>query len=88
MSAVFEFDEADLAITHADRSDDEAHCAGESGYSSEDDAPEPTPILADERLYEVPLAEDYISSSVKNAPLKRKACKDDFDVLKVLGRGA
>ncbi|KAI8139689.1 kinase-like domain-containing protein [Fennellomyces sp. T-0311] len=89
MSAVFEFDEADLAITHGDRSDDDAHIGGESGYSSENDAPEPTPILADERLYEVPLAEDYISSSVRaSKPIQKKACKDDFDVLKVLGRGA
>ena len=99
MSAVFEFDEADLAITGGDHTDGEedhgnngvsTHNGLESGYASENDAAEPTPISADERLYEVPLAEDFISSSVQESKRnhKQKACKDDFNILKVLGRGA
>ncbi|KAG2225312.1 hypothetical protein INT45_005556 [Circinella minor] len=99
MSAVFEFDEADLAITGGDHTDGEedvghngvsTHNGLESGYASENDTAEPIPISADERLYEVPLAEDFISSSVQESKRKhnKKACKDDFDVLKVLGRGA
>ncbi|KAI9252399.1 kinase-like domain-containing protein [Phascolomyces articulosus] len=97
MSAVFEFDEADLAITGGDHSDDDDDDGNhvstpnglESGYASENDTAEPTPISADERLYEVPLAEDFISSSVQESKRKhKKACKNDFDVLKVLGRGA
>ncbi|KAI7855446.1 serine/threonine protein kinase Psk1 [Circinella umbellata] len=99
MSAVFEFDEADLAITGGDHTDGEeddghngvsTHNALESGYASENDTAEPILISADERLYEVPLAEDFISSSVQESKRKhnKKACKDDFNVLKVLGRGA
>ncbi|KAF7729127.1 serine/threonine protein kinase psk1 [Apophysomyces ossiformis] len=85
MSAVFEFDDDDELGGQNIRSQEEQ----ESGYSSEIDAAEPTPIVADEKLYEVPIGEGFISSSVKeSSPLNRKTTKDDFEVLKLLGRGA
>lgn len=94
MSAVFEFDDEALrrnsvdSLKHDDAADIPAE-VDESGYSSEIDAAEPTPIPADERLYEVALGKNYISSSVKDssAPAKR-ICIDDFEILKLLGRGA
>ncbi|GAN07908.1 AGC family protein serine/threonine kinase domain-containing protein [Mucor ambiguus] len=90
MSAVFEFD--DLPSIHISRSATTATLEdiSESGYSSEVDATEPTQIPLDEKLYEVPLAENFISSSL-STPLtrdNRKVSLDDFEILKLLGRGA
>lgn len=112
MSAVFEFDDEDLAalqrrsidghlelgntdVGSDDRMDSNNNgtlAVGgglESGYASEADTAEPTPIPADERLYEVSLDQDYVSSSVKETQRPRKRVyKEDFEVLKLLGRGA
>lgn len=112
MSAVFEFDDEDLAALQRrsidghfelgntdagsdDRTDSNNNgtlAVGgglESGYASEADTAEPTPIPADERLYEVSLDQDYVSSSVKETQQPRKRVyKEDFEVLKLLGRGA
>ncbi|CAO3608669.1 unnamed protein product [Cunninghamella blakesleeana] len=66
----------------------------ESGYSSEADAAEPTPIPRDEKVYEVELGKKYfISSSVTGSDTpttlrKRKVGLDDFEIIKLLGRGA
>lgn len=85
MSAVFEFD--DLPSTLISNRDDEI---AESGYSSEVDITESRKIPIDEKLYEVPLDTNYISSSIisttPSAP--RKVSLDDFEILKLLGRGA
>ncbi|KAI8100028.1 kinase-like domain-containing protein [Halteromyces radiatus] len=66
----------------------------ESGYSSEVDAPEPTLIQPNETTYEVELGrKSFISSSVTTGDIqtmkkKRKVSLDDFDIIKLLGRGA
>ncbi|CAO3616287.1 unnamed protein product [Cunninghamella echinulata] len=67
----------------------------ESGYSSEIDAAEPTPIPKDEKTYEVELGKKYfISSSVTGSDTpssiqkKRKVGLEDFEIIKLLGRGA
>ncbi|KAJ8662271.1 hypothetical protein O0I10_001964 [Lichtheimia ornata] len=112
MSAVFQFDDEDLAALqrrsidgHFEVGNTDAHgddrtssnnngtlAVGggfESGYASEADTAEPTPIPADEQLYEVSLDQDYISSSVKETQRPRKRVyKEDFEILKLLGRGA
>lgn len=112
MSAVFEFDDEDLAalqrrsidghfeLGNTDAGSDDRTDSNnngtlvvggglESGYASEADTAEPTPIPADERLYEVSLDQDYVSSSVKETQRPRKRVyKEDFEVLKLLGRGA
>ncbi|KAI8333378.1 kinase-like domain-containing protein [Chlamydoabsidia padenii] len=63
----------------------------ESGYSSEVDTPE----QPDETTYEVELGKkSYISSSVVDGPgdfeciKKKKVSLDDFEIIKLLGRGA
>lgn len=89
MSAVFEFD--DLPSIHVSTSATTTlEDISESGYSSEVDATEPTQIPLDEKLYEVPLAENFISSSLSTSLTKnsRKVSLDDFEILKLLGRGA
>ena len=90
MSAVFEFD--DLPSIHVSTSATTATLEdiSESGYSSEVDATEATHIPLDEKLYEVPLAENFISSSLSTPLTKdsRKVSLDDFEILKLLGRGA
>ncbi|KAI8391604.1 kinase-like domain-containing protein [Radiomyces spectabilis] len=94
MSAVFEFDDDDLTdVCQNSKTDDLSHVDSdhvESGYSSETDAAEPTPVYADEKTYEVSLSENFISSSVKQTVVdsKKKIGKDDFEILKLLGRGA
>jgi hypothetical protein len=68
----------------------------ESGYSSEVDLPELICQPADETTYEVELGKkSYISSSVVDGPgdfqsikKKRKVSLDDFEIIKLLGRGA
>ncbi|KAI8372076.1 kinase-like domain-containing protein [Choanephora cucurbitarum] len=82
MSAVFEFD--DLPSNH------EANDP-ENDYSSDTDAAEAKTVPLDEKLYEVALGENFISSSLKTTPTAnahRKVCLDDFEILKLLGRGA
>ncbi|KAH8549165.1 kinase-like domain-containing protein [Umbelopsis sp. PMI_123] len=44
--------------------------------------------LRDESIYEVPLDEDFASSNAQEALSNRKVTKDDFEQLKVIGRGA
>ncbi|KAI9320092.1 kinase-like domain-containing protein [Dichotomocladium elegans] len=96
MSAVFQFDDEELASLQHSNSHDtapEVLTGQESGYSSENDSPEPTLIPEDERTYEVLLDKEFISSSVKSETMfspqrKRKVYKEDFEMLKVLGRGA
>ncbi|GAA5806906.1 hypothetical protein MFLAVUS_000254 [Mucor flavus] len=84
MTTVFEFD--DLPSTLISTLDDEIT---ESGYSSEVDTFEPRKIPMDAKLYEVPLDENFISSSISTAPsAPRKVSLDDFEILKLLGRGA
>ncbi|KAI8081150.1 kinase-like domain-containing protein [Thamnidium elegans] len=84
MTTVFEFD--DLPSTLISTQDDEIT---ESGYSSEVDTTEPRKIPMDAKLYEVPLDENFISSSISTAPsAPRKVSLDDFEILKLLGRGA
>ncbi|GAA5797059.1 serine/threonine protein kinase Psk1 [Helicostylum pulchrum] len=84
MTTVFEFD--DLPSTLISTLDDEIT---ESGYSSEVDTTEPRKIPMDAKLYEVPLEENFISSSISTAPsAPRKVSLDDFEILKLLGRGA
>ncbi|KAG0175065.1 serine/threonine protein kinase psk1 [Apophysomyces sp. BC1034] len=85
MSAVFEFDDDDeLSPSNQERREGQ-----ESGYSSEVDTIEPTPVVADEKLYEVQLGTGFIASSLKETtPLSRKMTKDDFEILTLLGRGA
>ncbi|ORY89957.1 kinase-like domain-containing protein [Syncephalastrum racemosum] len=105
MSAVFDFDEADLSVQNEDNHDvsydgvtqyDTQATSGpspakrsgeESGYASENDAAEPTPIPADEKLYEVELSKNFVASSVSESRRERVG-KDDFEVLMLLGRGA
>ncbi|RCI04448.1 hypothetical protein CU098_013257, partial [Rhizopus stolonifer] len=60
MSAVFEFD--DLPSTQVSKEN------LESGYSSDTDAAEPKTLPLDEKLYEVELGENFISSSLKTTP--------------------
>ncbi|KAI8971732.1 kinase-like domain-containing protein [Mycotypha africana] len=89
MSAVFEFDdlpaEAESVVLEETKNT-------ESGYSSEADIAEPRQISSDEKLYEVALDESYISSSLNfssHSPNKiEKVTLDDFEILKLLGRGA
>ena len=113
MSAVFQFDDEDLAALQRrsidgqfqvgdtephgnDRTDSNNNNGTlgvggglESGYASEADTAEPTPIPADEQLYEVSLDQDYVSSSVKETqPPRKRVYKEDFEILKLLGRGA
>ncbi|KAI9032621.1 kinase-like domain-containing protein [Phycomyces nitens] len=88
MSAVFKFDdEGDLSALNLDDPVD-LECIPESAYSSDTDTVEPTPIPSDERLYEVELTLDFVSSSVKDTKGRRKVTKTDFEVIKLLGRGA
>jgi hypothetical protein len=87
MSAVFEFDD----LPSISISKDEAIAeATESGYSSENDTTEASIKALDEKLYEVSLNENYISSSVTNTTPSHsgKVCLEDFEILKLLGRGA
>lgn len=86
MSAVFEFD--DLPTTTISTTENEQ--VNESGYSSEIDSTEARKIPLDEKLYEVPLDENFISSSLTTTPTSavRKVTLGDFEVLKLLGRGA
>ncbi|KAI7907197.1 kinase-like domain-containing protein [Cokeromyces recurvatus] len=88
MSAVFEFEDLPSSISNINLDEDLV----ESGYSSEVDITEARTLPADEKLYEVALDENYISSSLTiNSPLtsvNRKVCLDDFEMLKLLGRGA
>jgi hypothetical protein len=91
MSSVFEFD--DLPTTIKNMSIQDVEQMSESGYSSEIDATEPRKIPKDEKLYEVPLDENFISSSLTTSNtttlnLGRKVSLDDFEILKLLGRGA
>lgn len=102
MSAVFEFDDEDLQMLgrenndhdKSDQQDDDDEPEQESGYSSEVDAAEPTPVPSNERLYEVALDKNYVSSSVKEESIATGAVRhkkvgiDDFEVLMLLGRGA
>ncbi|CAO3645811.1 unnamed protein product [Mucor hiemalis] len=82
MSAVFEFDNLPTISTENEQ-------VSESGYSSEVDSTEARKIPVDEKLYEVPLDENFISSSLTTTPSSvRKVSLDDFEVLKLLGRGA
>lgn len=89
MSAVFEFDDLPQPSVLISLNDEEIT---ESGYSSEVDTTEPRQIQLDEKLYEVPLDENFISSSLKTTPSainqQLKVCLDDFEILKLLGRGA
>ncbi|KAI8643415.1 kinase-like domain-containing protein [Parasitella parasitica] len=89
MSAVFEFDDLPSiqTLTSSKTTLDDIN---ESGYSSEVDAVEPTQIPLDKKLYEVPLAENFISSSLSTPVTKntRKVSLVDFEILKLLGRGA
>lgn len=85
MSAVFEFDDLPTTISTTENEQ-----VSESGYSSEIDSTEARKIPVDEKLYEVPLDENFISSSLTTTPSStvRKVTLDDFEVLKLLGRGA
>lgn len=84
MSAVFEFDDFPSALISVQ--DEEIM---ESGYSSEVDTTEPRRIPLDEKLYEVPLDENFISSSIITPSVSpQKVSLDDFEILKLLGRGA
>ncbi|KAG1441818.1 hypothetical protein G6F46_013236 [Rhizopus delemar] len=77
MSAVFEFD--DLP-SHKPEIPEE-----------EDDTAKARDLPLDEKLYEVPLDESFISSSLTTTNLsisQRKVTLDDFEILKLLGRGA
>lgn len=89
MSAVFEFDDLP-SVQVSTSSTTTLEDINESGYSSEIDVTEPTQIPSDEKLYEVPLAENFISSSLSTLSAKnnRKVSLDDFEILKLLGRGA
>jgi hypothetical protein len=87
MSAVFEFD--DLPTIASISIQDEQ--ISESGYSSEIDTTEARKIPKDEKLYEVPLDENFISSSLTTTTstlVRNKVSLDDFEILKLLGRGA
>lgn len=83
MSAVFEFD--DLP-THDEPLVDEAFV--------DDAAKARDPAPLDENLYEVPLGENFISSSLTEISALsttiglKKVTIDDFEILKLLGRGA
>lgn len=83
MSAVFEFD--DLP-THDEPLVDEAFV--------DDAAKARDPAPLDENLYEVPLGENFISSSLTEISTLsttiglKKVTIDDFEILKLLGRGA
>lgn len=83
MSAVFEFDDFPSALISVQ--DEEII---ESGYSSEVDTTEPRRIPLDEKLYEVPLDENFISSIITPSVSPQKVSLDDFEILKLLGRGA
>jgi hypothetical protein len=76
MSAVFEFD--DLPSHKPE-------------IPEEDDTAKARDLPSDEKLYEVPLDESFISSSLTTTNLsisQRKVTLDDFEILKLLGRGA
>ncbi|ORZ24652.1 kinase-like domain-containing protein [Absidia repens] len=68
----------------------------ESGYSSEVDSAEPSCVPMDDTTYELELGKKlFISSSVTTGPdgfqcimKKRKVSLDDFEIIKLLGRGA
>lgn len=88
MSAVFEFDDLPQLTVSISVNEEEVT---ESGYSSEVDVTEPRQIPSDEKLYEVPLDTNFISSSLTTTPSaknQKKVCLDDFEILKLLGRGA
>ncbi|KAI9314502.1 kinase-like domain-containing protein [Dichotomocladium elegans] len=103
MSSVFHFEDEDLAALQRKSIDESAFISRlddlslrdpatgqESGYSSENDTAEPIRVSADERLYEVSLNQDFVSSSVKDESKipRKRVYKEDFEVLKLLGRGA
>jgi hypothetical protein len=89
MSAVFEFDDLPSVLISTIANEDQVI---ESGYSSETDITEARRMPLDEKLYEVPLDENFISSSLTTTRsainVNRKVCLDDFEILKLLGRGA
>jgi hypothetical protein len=89
MSAVFEFDDLPSVLISTIANEEEVI---ESGYSSEIDIAEARRRPLDEKLYEVPLDENFISSSLTTTRsatnVNRKVCLDDFEILKLLGRGA
>lgn len=89
MSTVFEFDDLPSVLISTIAHEEEVI---ESGYSSEIDTTEARKIPLGEKLYEVPLDENFISSSLTTAAsatnVHRKVCLNDFEILKLLGRGA
>lgn len=94
MSAVFEFDDLPSSIKKMSIEKEEQPTT-ESGYSSDIDATEPRTIPLDEKTYEVPLHANFISSSIKTSTLNsngilntKKVTLEDFEILKLLGRGA
>lgn len=92
MSTVFEFEDEDLAALQRRSSHDSACYRGGEGHASEDDTTAPSRASMDGRLYEVSLDEIFVASSVREnstSPKRRpKVNRDDFEMLKVLGRGA
>lgn len=78
MSAMFEFD--DLPS--------QDHQVIDEAFV--DDAAKARDPAFDEKLYEVPLGEDFISSSLttKTTFGLKKVTSEDFEILKLLGRGA
>lgn len=85
MSAVFHFDDFPSALISVTQDEEVI----ESGYSSEIDTTESRQMPADEKLYEVPLDENFISSAVTKPSVNpQKVSLDDFEILKLLGRGA
>ncbi|CDS07382.1 hypothetical protein LRAMOSA01331 [Lichtheimia ramosa] len=92
MSTVFEFEDEDLAALQRRSSHDSACYRGNEYASQDDDTTAPSRASMDGRLYEVSLDEIFVASSVreKNTSYQRrqKVTKDDFEMLKVLGRGA
>lgn len=91
MSTVFEFEDEDLAALQRRSSHDSA-CYRGNGYASEDDTTAPSRASMDGRLYEVSLDEIFVASSVREKSTSHKqrqrVNRDDFEMLKVLGRGA
>lgn len=89
MSAVFEFDDLPCSVSKLHIEEPQQV---ESGYSSDIDTTEARSMPIDEKTYEVPLHENYISSSLKSSTLNnilnKKVVLDDFEILKLLGRGA
>ncbi|KAI7862609.1 kinase-like domain-containing protein [Spinellus fusiger] len=91
MSAVFKFDdEGDFnALSAHNTPIPDTKSDTQPDTQSDTDVFEPVTIPCDQKLYQVELKLDFVSSSVKNTGYEHhKVSKDDFENIKLLGRGA